>query len=134
MTMIRFRTGVLIAAVLALVSIGFVGGATAQASDTAAITIEVNDSSNGYDKETTNITVDLAQTDTIPDSLDSTTVNAIVAEAGVDDYTQLETLDILDAYSTYLDTGTVGDTELESSISILDLYAYRLENSDEFST
>ena len=130
--MIRLRTGVLIAAVLTLVSIGFVGGATTQTSDTAAITIEINDSSNGYDKATTNITVEPAQTGTIPDSLDSTTVNAIVAEAGVDTYTQLSTTDILDGYVSYLETGTIGGTQVNSSLSILDMYNYALQNPDEF--
>ncbi|MFQ3475085.1 S8 family serine peptidase [Halonotius sp. F2-221B] len=68
----------------------------------------------------------------IPDELDSTTVNAIVAEAGVADYSELTTLNVLDAYASYLADGTVGGQSLSSSLPILDTYAYALENPSEF--
>jgi hypothetical protein len=68
----------------------------------------------------------------VPAELDATAVNAVVSEAGVDDYTQLDTLATLDAYATFLETGEVGGTQLDDSLGILDLYAYQLENPDEF--
>ncbi|MFQ3476824.1 hypothetical protein HKK80_11285 [Halonotius sp. F2-221B] len=73
-----------------------------------------------------------AETGDVPDELNATATNAVVASAGVDDYTQLSTLDTLDAYASFLEDGTVGGTQLEGSLPILDLYAYQLENPDEF--
>ncbi|MFQ3476822.1 hypothetical protein HKK80_11275 [Halonotius sp. F2-221B] len=73
-------------------------------------------------------------TDTnIPSELDSQAVTAIVEEAGVNSYQDLDGLAILDSYTAYLsNNGTVGGTQLESSLPILDVYTYYLENPSEF--
>ena len=100
----------------------------------AEITIGVEDSDDTSDSAAATLTVvpedDVASE--VPEGQDAAAVNAIVDSAGVDNYTQLQTLDILDAYSSFLDDGTVGETELENSLPILDFYAYALENPDEF--
>jgi hypothetical protein len=73
-------------------------------------------------------------TDTnVPSELDSQAVTAIVEEAGVSSYQDLDGLAILDSYTTYLsNNGTVGGTQLGSSLPILDVYTYYLENPSEF--
>jgi len=77
-------------------------------------------------------TIFVTEPNDIPDELDSTTVNAIVAEADVTDYSELTTLDILDAYSSYLTDGTVGGQSLSSSLPILDTYTYAIKNPGDF--
>jgi hypothetical protein len=69
----------------------------------------------------------------IPSELDSQAVSAIVDEAGVSSYQDLDSLAILDSYTAYLsNNGTVGGTQLKSSLPILDVYTYYLENPSEF--
>jgi subtilisin family serine protease len=94
------------------------------------VKLTVTDNS-GATTDTTQIIV-VSKPSDIPDELDLTTVNAIVAEAGVADYSELTTLDILDAYASYLTDGTVGGQSLPSSLPILDTYAYAIENPGEF--
>lgn len=125
--------------VLAMMALAFTGGVAAQetaSTDTEVtkdIEITVNDSQNGADNTTVPLTVEDATSTDVPAALDATTVSAVVsATDGASDYTQLETLDILDAYGSYLADNTVGNTKLESSIPILDLYAYALANPSEF--
>lgn len=57
-------------------------------------------------------------------------VSQTVADAATSqgDDSQLGSLDILDAYSAYLETGEVAGTEFDSGLSFLDLYSWRLEN------
>ncbi|MFQ3476823.1 hypothetical protein HKK80_11280 [Halonotius sp. F2-221B] len=102
----------------------------ASTGETVELTVIIDDESN---QETFNVTIEDTTSGDVPAALDATTVNAVVAETdGASDYTQLETLDILDAYGSYLEDNTVGNTELDSSIPILDLYAYAIKNPGEF--
>jgi hypothetical protein len=57
-------------------------------------------------------------------------VSQPVADAAksVGDDNTLGSLDILDAYSSYLDNGKVAGEEFESGLSFLDLYSWKLEN------
>jgi hypothetical protein len=125
--------------VLAVSLLAFFGGAAAQdtaptdTKTTTDVEITVNDSQNGEATATVPLTVEDTASDDVPAEVDATTVNAVVsATDGANDYTQLGTLDILDAYGSYLEDNTVGNTELDSSIPILDLYAYAIENPGEF--
>ncbi|MFQ3476834.1 hypothetical protein HKK80_11335 [Halonotius sp. F2-221B] len=52
-------------------------------------------------------------------------VNAVIT-AGPD--SELDTLDILDGYADYLETGAVNGTEVETGLTLLDLYSWRLDN------
>ncbi|MFQ3476821.1 hypothetical protein HKK80_11270 [Halonotius sp. F2-221B] len=57
----------------------------------------------------------------------SQTVADAATSQGNDD--QLDSLDILDAYSTYLETGEVNGKEFDDGLPFLDLYSWKLENS-----
>ena len=84
--------------------------------DTFAVTIAENGTDDGK-----NVTTP------VPDDIAGPAVVSAVIGAGDDD--QLDTLDILDSYALYLENGgVVNGVEVGNSLTILDLYTWRLNN------
>lgn len=134
MTTNRTPVVALLAAVVLLAGVGFAGAVGGQSSSPAEITVSVTDSTNGQANATVPITVEPTADPPgeIPAELDATAVTAVVANADVGGYSELSTINTLDAYASYLADGNVGGTQLESSLPILNLYAYQLETPEEF--
>lgn len=76
---------------------------------------------DSYRQDTFNVTF----VESHESGVSQTVVDAATSQGNND---QLDSLDILDAYSTYLETGEVNGKEFDSSLSFLDLYSWRLEN------
>jgi hypothetical protein len=94
------------------------------------ITATVDDSEN---QDTFTVTAGEGEVDDgppastpVPEDVASPAVVNAVVTAGSDD--ELGTLDILDGYAAYLDTGEVNGVTIDSSLTLLDLYSWRIEN------